>query len=92
MRFGHKTNSDMYYPHGEDAISGGNKRSGARSGGMLSGMKPINTKFGSMKSDTSKSKTPTRKLMEELTHCKAHIEEDTKILINATEMLTHKGI
>ena len=30
--------------------------------------------------------------MEDLTHQKAHIQEDTVILINATEKLTHKGI
>ena len=56
-----------------------------------------NNRLTSMKSGISyasgpSSKSPTRKLMEDLTHQKAHIQEDTVILINATEKLTKKGI
>ena len=56
-----------------------------------------NNRLNSMKSGASmpsgpSSKSPTRKLMEDLTHQKAHITEDTVILINATEKLTKKGI
>ena len=53
-------------------------------------------KLNSMRSGQSvgleSSKSPIRKLMEDITHQKAHIQEDTVILINATEKLTKKGI
>ena len=53
-------------------------------------------KLNSMRSGQSvgleSSKSPIRKLMEDITHQKAHIQEDTVILINATEKLTSKGI
>lgn len=41
----------------------------------------------------AKSKSPsTKKIMEALTHNRIKIDAETKILINGSEVLTHKGI
>ena len=55
-------------------------------GGGVSGSLPRNG------SHNGSSQSPVRKLMEDITSRKVHIDENTKVLINGSELLSNKGI
>ena len=74
----------------KNATQDGRSRDGSQ-GVRKSMYFPAEEKRSSIGSRTSKS-PETRKVMETLTHHRVKIDDKTKLLINGSEVLTHKGI